>query len=139
MTEEAVRLPPMEMDDLLSAAVHHVPRALMEHWVGKVHEGDCVDLMNKMVAGSVDVIVTSPPYNLRNSTGNGMKDGRGGKWANAQLVNGYDTHADNMAYDKYVEWQRECLTAMMRVLNDNGAIFYNHKWRVQGGLIQDRN
>ena len=27
---------------------------------------------------------------------------------------------------------------MMRVLREDGAIFYNHKWRVQGGLLQDR-
>lgn len=27
---------------------------------------------------------------------------------------------------------------MIRLLADNGAIFYNHKWRVQNGLIQDR-
>ena len=26
----------------------------------------------------------------------------------------------------------------MRVLKHDGAIFYNHKWRVQNGLIQDR-
>jgi site-specific DNA-methyltransferase (adenine-specific) len=39
----------------------------------------------------------------------------------------------------YVNWQRNCLTAMMRVLRDDGAIFYNHKWRVQDGLLQDRS
>ena len=27
---------------------------------------------------------------------------------------------------------------MIRVLSEEGAIFYNHKWRVQGGLLQDR-
>jgi len=27
---------------------------------------------------------------------------------------------------------------MMRILKPNGAIFYNHKWRVQAGLLQDR-
>jgi modification methylase len=27
---------------------------------------------------------------------------------------------------------------MFRILPDDGAIFYNHKWRVQGGLLQDR-
>ena len=26
----------------------------------------------------------------------------------------------------------------MRVLRNDGAIFYNHKWRVQNGLLQDR-
>ncbi len=43
-----------------------------------------------------------------------------------------------MPHDKYVEWQRACLNAMMRVLRNDGAIFYNHKWRVQNGLLQDR-
>lgn len=28
---------------------------------------------------------------------------------------------------------------MMRVLSEDGAIFYNHKWRVQNGRMQDRH
>ena len=28
---------------------------------------------------------------------------------------------------------------MTCIVKDDGAIFYNHKWRVQGGLIQDRH
>ena len=67
-----------------------------------------------------------------------MKDGRGGKWSNAALIKGYDSHQDMMPHEKYVEWQRACLDAMMRVLRNDGAIFYNHKWRVQNGLLQDR-
>lgn len=100
--------------------------------------GDCVAIMESLPESSIDLIVTSPPYNLKNSTGNGMKDGRGGKWKNAQLINGYATYNDCMPHDEYVKWQRECLAEMMRVLKDNGAIFYNHKWRVQNGLLQDR-
>ena len=115
-----------------------VPDSTMGNWLGKIHCGDCVEQMNLMPAGSVGMVVTSPPYNLRNSTGNGMKDGRGGKWANAALIEGYDTHEDTMPHDEYVKWQRDCLTAMMRVLREDGAIFYNHKWRVQAGLLQDR-
>jgi len=67
-----------------------------------------------------------------------MKDGRGGKWKNAALVNGYSHHHDAMPHEKYVFWQRDCLTEMMRVLRNDGAIFYKHKWRVQSGLLQDR-
>jgi len=100
--------------------------------------GDCTDVLSRIPDESIDLIVTSPPYNLKNSTGNGMKDGRGGKWSGAALMNGYSHHADNLPHDQYVKWQRECLTEMMRVLKDDGAIFYNHKWRVQGGLLQDR-
>jgi modification methylase len=129
---------PATMDELLGAAVRKVPDSAMEQWLGKVHCGDCVTLMDKMPVGSIGLIVTSPPYNLRNSTGNGMKDGRGGKWENAQLINGYKTHDDMMPHTDYVKWQRQCLTAMMRVLRNDGAIFYNHKWRVQAGLLQDR-
>ena len=110
----------------------------IEHWLGKVHQGDCIELMNQMPAASVDLIVTSPPYNIKNSTGNGLKNGSGGKWPQAELIKGYANHDDAMPHDKYVAWQRDCLDAMMRVLSDDGAIFYNHKWRVQKGLLQDR-
>ena len=100
--------------------------------------GDSLEVMKKLPTGSVDLIVTSPPYNLKNSSGNGMKDGRGGKWKNASLINGYHHHTDDMPYDEYCKWQRACLRQMMRLIPDDGAIFYNHKWRVQKGLLQDR-
>jgi modification methylase len=67
-----------------------------------------------------------------------MKDGRGGKWSNAALLDGYSNYGDNMPNDEYAEWQRACISEMMRIISDDGALFYNHKWRVQGGLIQDR-
>ena len=104
----------------------------------KIIAGDCIEVIQQIPSASIDLIVTSPPYNLRNSTGNGMKDGRGGKWSNAALLDGYHDHQDNMPHDEYNNWQRECLSEMLRVIPDDGAIFYNHKWRVQKGLLQDR-
>ena len=111
----------------------------LENWINQIHQGDCLEIMNLLPDQSVGLVVTSPPYNLKNSTGNGLKDGRGGKWPNAGLIEGYADHNDSMPYDDYVAWQRDCLSAMMRLLRDDGAIFYNHKWRVQGGLLQDRS
>jgi len=108
-------------------------------FTNKILTGDTVAMMKKLPDGSADIVVTSPPYNLKNSTGNGMKDGRGGKWSNAALLDGYSDYNDNMPHDEYVAWQRECLSEMMRVVSDDGAIFYNHKWRVQAGLLQDRS
>jgi modification methylase len=52
---------------------------------------------------------------------------------------GYEHCSDDMPRDKYIEWQRECLTEMMRLIPDTGAIFYNHKWRVQNLLIEDQS
>jgi modification methylase len=107
-------------------------------YLNKIICGDSLSVMKQLPDKCVDLVVTSPPYNLKNSTGNGMKDGRGGKWSNAALINGYATYDDNMPYEEYCQWQKNCLTEMMRLLKDDGAIFYNHKWRVQDGLIQDR-
>ena len=47
-------------------------------WNGELFCGDCLDLMARIEPESFKVVVTSPPYNLKNSTGNGMKDGRWG-------------------------------------------------------------
>ena len=126
-------------DELIAEAVTRPAPSIMKPWLGKIHVGDCVDLMGKMPVGSIDVVVTSPPYNIKNSTGNGLKNGSGGKWPQAGLLKGYAAHDDAMPHDQYVAGQRKCLKAMMRILREDGAIFYNHKWRIQSGLLQDRN
>lgn len=118
--------------------INKPPRDFPNSLKNKILVGDILQKIQSIPDGSVDLVVTSPPYNLKNSTGNGMKDGRGGKWANASLINGYSDHDDCMPHEEYVSWQRNCLEQMMRVTSDDGAIFYNHKWRVQGGLLQDR-
>jgi len=121
-----------------SARKKKVGMKFPKDFVNKIVCGDVIEVMKKIPTGSIDLVITSPPYNLKNSTGNGMKDGRGGKWANAALQKGYSHHHDCMPHEEYVQWQRDCLTEMMRVINEDGAIFYNHKWRVQNGLLQDR-
>jgi modification methylase len=110
----------------------------IDRFVNTLMCGNAVEVMKQIPDGSVSLVITSPPYNLKNSTGNGMKDGRGGKWANAALKNGYSHHHDCMPHEEYVAWQRDCLSEMMRIIPEDGAIFYNHKWRVQNGLLQDR-
>lgn len=112
---------------------------LIDNHINKIICGDCLETMKRLPSNSIDLVVTSPPYNLKNSTGNGMKAcTSSGKWAGAALQNGYTHHDDCMPHDKYVKWQRDCLNEMVRLIKDDGAIFYNHKWRVQDGLLQDR-
>ncbi len=106
---------------------------------GRIITGDCLYLMSQMEPETIGAVITSPPYNIKNSTGNGLKCGNGGKWSKAELINGYDGYGDCMPDREYNEWQRECLSEMFRILKPDGAIFYNHKWRVQSGLLQDRS
>jgi DNA modification methylase len=102
------------------------------------------DVLPELDAGSIDLVFTSPPYNLGVTSGGGFPSGlkrdntrhAGGKWANAALALGYGAHDDAMPYPEYVAWQKETLTACWRLLTERGAIFYNHKPRVQDGLLQ---
>ena len=111
----------------------------LNNFLNSIIHGDCLEVMKKMPGKCVDLIITSPPYNLLNSTGNGLKPGTNcGKWKNAAIKSGYQNYDDNMPYDEYVSWQKACVAEMYRLIKDDGAIFYNNKNRVQGGLLQDR-
>ncbi|MDR0304565.1 MAG: hypothetical protein LBH98_07355 [Chitinispirillales bacterium] len=69
----------------------------LEEYLDTIICGDCLKIMKEMPDNSIDLIVTSPPYNLKNSTGNGMKQcTTSGKWANAALQNGYSNYCDNI-------------------------------------------
>ncbi len=94
-----------------------------------------------------DLVFTSPPYNLGVTTGGVFPDkkrvghysadsrlgkrGGMGKWQGAALANGYDGHDDAMPPAEYAEWQRSILRQCWSLLTDKGAIYYQHKPRVQ--------
>ena len=94
-------------------------------------QGDCLTEMAKMPDGSVDLILTSPPYNL----------GDGGRrfstmWKNAKLKDGYGSYSDDMPYEEYVAWQKRFLLECWRLIPNDGAIFYQHKNRIQNGVLR---
>ena len=56
----------------------------------KIIHGDCLEVMCALPDKCVDVVITSPPYNLLNSGGNGLKKNTNcGKWKNTAIKNGY--------------------------------------------------
>ena len=50
--------------------------------------GDSIEEIKKMDSESVDLIITSPPYNLMNTTSNSMKTGTSMKRKNNEIQNG---------------------------------------------------
>lgn len=110
----------------------------IDEWAGKIHCGDALETMRQMPSESVDLVLTSPPYNMRNTTGGGLLRGGGGFSKGRKIQDGYDDYEDNMPHAKYALWQRRCLREMMRLIAPTGAIFYNHKWRIQNGILNDR-
>lgn len=77
---------------------------------------------------SVDIIITSPPYNKAGL--NGIC--KGAKW-NKTIDYGGDINIDNRPEDEYQEWQIDILNECYRVLKKDGLLFYNHKNRIVRG------
>jgi site-specific DNA-methyltransferase (adenine-specific) len=106
-----------------------------EHNGISIFLGDCRDVLPTLQE-RVDLIFTSPPYNLAIAP-----DGDGGfsKQSIAakgrKFRDGYGVHNDAMTPEQYSEWQRSVLTECWRVVDDTGAIFYNHKPRVVSGEL----
>ena len=66
---------------------------------------DCIRGMREFLSpGSVDVIVTSPPYNI------GVK---------------YGLHKDSMPRQEYLSWMSDLAREAKRVLSDDGSFFFN--------------
>ena len=103
-----------------------------EHAGITIYHGDCREVLAQLGAGSVDLVFTSPPYNL--GTG-GANFHDGGLWRNPALASGYGTHDDAMPWEEYVTWQKDVLTHCWRTVGPAGAVFYNHKPRPQAKAL----
>jgi site-specific DNA-methyltransferase (adenine-specific) len=100
-----------------------------------IYCADSREVLPYLQEGSVDLVLTSPPYNLSN--GNRFHMGhKGSSRPGAAISKGYASHGDDMPYEKYVDWQQGILRECWRLLSDEGAIFYNHKPRVQFKALQ---
>jgi len=110
------------------------PVAAGKRWT--VITGDCLEVMKRLPKKFADVIITSPPYNLGISSGGGFPKKKTGKWGGGRLANGYGRYHDAMPKDEYQNWQKEVLLKCWDLLHDKGAIFYNHKPRIQNGELE---
>jgi len=105
--------------------------------------GDCREIIPTL--STVDLVVTSPPYNLGAAPwarlGHWKPGGKSGgrdKWkvgASGQAGVKYGVHIDALPWPEYVEWQRAIVSLLWSRLSDTGAIFYNHKPRVIGSRV----
>src|SRR5499427_7795761 len=71
---------------------------------GRFYLGDCLEVFAQQPAASVDVIVTSPPYNL------GIQ---------------YNRYQDTLSREDYLAWTDKWVAAAARVLRPQGSLFLN--------------
>jgi len=90
---------------------------------GVVYLGDCQEVMETLDRNSVEVCVTSPPYNLNKRYSN-YDNSKTSK----SMTEKYDRwYADDMPEWEYQGWQQSVVHSLMRVCVS--SIFYNHKIR----------
>ncbi len=87
--------------------------------LNKIYKEDCLSTLKKMKDDSVDVVITSPPYNMNLRI-------RNGKYCSRQIVKEistkYTEFSDNLPIDEYNEFHTNVLKELLRV---SDLIFYN--------------
>jgi site-specific DNA-methyltransferase (adenine-specific) len=71
---------------------------------GKIINGDCVEVMKSLPDGCIDLLCTSPPYNVNVS---------------------YDVYDDGRSMDEYWDFTRQWLSESLRILKDDGRVAIN--------------
>ena len=87
--------------------------------LNKIYQEDCLSTLKKMKDDSVDLVVTSPPYNMNLRI-------RKGEYCSRQIVKEistkYTEFSDNLPIDEYNKLHTEVLQELLRVAD---LIFYN--------------
>jgi len=82
--------------------------------------GDCLQVLPTLEDESIDLVVTSPPFNLGNThhTGNHR----------------FSPYNDDLPEEEYQEKQLMILNELHRVTKNDGSLFYQHKNRIKDGV-----
>jgi site-specific DNA-methyltransferase (adenine-specific) len=91
---------------------------MIENFTKKILNGDCIEVMKTLPEGSVDLVLTSPPYGVNIA---------------------YDVHNDDMTPEEYLNFTKEWMTEAYRVLKDDGRIALNIPYEInrqdKGGRV----
>jgi|TARA_R110001583_G_scaffold179710_1_gene336611 site-specific DNA-methyltransferase (adenine-specific) len=82
--------------------------------------GDSLEVMKELPDDSIDITITSPPYNL------GSKHHTGSHY--------HQAYSDNLSESEYQNQQIKVLNEIYRITKDAGSVFYNHKNRIRKGI-----
>lgn len=107
-----------------------------------LYHGDCGTLLSQWLSERADplahIVVTSPPYNMGlvpGGNGRGMyRPGASSK--GGRFRDGYGQYGDDMPQDEYDELHRRILSLLYYSVSDDGAVFWNHRQRVEHGVVR---
>lgn len=89
----------------------------MEDLINKNHYGGCIDIMSKIKEGSVDLILTDPPYNASKGGVDLPENKTGGAYYKVnEEWDKFDRYSD------YMDFTRNWIKEADRILSDKGTI-----------------
>lgn len=85
--------------------------------INTIHKGDCLQLLEKIDAGSVDMVFADPPYNLSGKTLNLKGSKTGGDWF--KVNEKWDVYTDS----EYQEFSNQWIQRAVDTLSSSGSIY----------------
>ena len=85
----------------------------------KIYNEDCIATMERLPAGSVDLVLTSPPYNMTSRKGGYADSGR------------YDVYQDWKTEEEYRNWTVDIFDHFDRILRKDSVVLYNFSYSVE--------
>jgi site-specific DNA-methyltransferase (adenine-specific) len=82
-------------------------------------QGDCLKIMKDMPDKSIDMVLTSPPYNMRTRIRNGKYTTRE---KSEHFSKKYKHFGDDLPIDEFYNFHKECITEMLRI---SKVVVYN--------------
>jgi len=82
---------------------------MIEKYLNKIHNGDCLELFKNIPDNSVDITFADPPFNLKKN---------------------YTSYGDSLEFQEYLDWCEKWISEMVRVTKPTGSIFLHNipKW-----------
>ena len=106
----------------------------MTYELNNIYNVDSYEAVKDIPDNSIDLIVTSPPYNKGFYANKNAKQSKVWNTLNGRKI-AYDSFSDDMFPEDYEEWQKAVISECIRILKQSGSLFYNHKDIIYKGLI----
>lgn len=87
--------------------------------VNRIYNEDCFITMDNMDVGMIDIVLTSPPYNMTSRKG-GISD-----------IGRYDVYQDWKSESEYIDWTSTIFNKFDKIVKKNGIVVYNFSYSIE--------
>ena len=85
----------------MHCAILFVSDKTLSDW-DQINQGDCIEGLKSLDDGCIDLVFADPPFNIGYD---------------------YDVYQDNLENDEYLNWTRQWMAEVKRVLKENGTFW----------------